>query len=35
MKIAQDMGEYAPKEQLDEQAALGMGTKEKAEVVRH
>ncbi len=31
MKITQDLREYAAKKQLDEQAVLGVGMKEKAE----
>jgi len=31
MKIAKDMHEYAAQKQIDEQAALGVGLKEKAE----
>ena len=31
MKITQDVREYAAKKQIDEQAALGIGMKEKAE----
>jgi hypothetical protein len=29
MKITQDVREYAPQKQIDEQAALGAGMKEK------
>ena len=31
MKITQDVREYAAQKQIDEQAALGVGMKEKAE----
>lgn len=31
MKITQDVREYAAQRQIDEQAALGVGMKEKAE----
>jgi phosphomethylpyrimidine synthase len=31
MKIAQDVREYAAQKEIDEQAALGVGMKEKAE----
>jgi len=31
MKITQDLREYAAQKQIDEQAALGVGMKEKAE----
>ena len=31
MKITQDVREYAAKKEIDEQAALGVGLKEKAE----
>ena len=31
MKITQDMREYAAQKEIDEQAALGVGMKEKAE----
>jgi phosphomethylpyrimidine synthase len=31
MKIMQDMREYAAQKQIDEQATLGVGMKEKAE----
>ena len=31
MKITQDVREYAAKKEIDEQAALGVGMKEKAE----
>ena len=31
MKITQDVREYAAQKQVDEQAALGVGMKEKAE----
>ena len=31
MKITQDVREYAAKKQIDEQTALGVGLKEKAE----
>jgi predicted DNA-binding protein with PD1-like motif len=33
MKITQDVREYAAQKQIDEQAALGVGMKEKAEFV--
>ena len=31
MKITQDVREYAAQKEIDEQAALGLGMKEKAE----
>ena len=31
MKLAQDVREYAAQREIDEQAALGVGMKEKAE----
>jgi phosphomethylpyrimidine synthase len=35
MKITQDVREYAAQKEIDEQAALGVGMKEKAEEFVH